>query len=219
MQRLNELLNRYAPEQVDSGAQGRAASARDHSRCLCEISISPAADCCAVTAGERPFATNNHLIQTLLLFHAQHGWKHNSIKIQQLLPCYCFFLVSFFFFLHRCRFQGETVAPRGKQSFASAKAGKQQRAGKVGPDHASATPVGVEVICRGAEGFLRRLLLLLQASGCRPHLCGWALNNEFAMRAKLWPFLARLMWPRGAEQRARRVTQPIRLNVAPAWGD
>lgn len=73
VQRLNELLKRYSPQQVDREAQGCAASERDNSRCLCEISISAATDCCAVTAGERPFATSNHLIQTLLLFHTQHG--------------------------------------------------------------------------------------------------------------------------------------------------
>lgn len=79
---LNKLLKRYSPQQADKEAQGRVEPERDNSRCLREISISATTDCCAVTAGEGPFATNNHLIQTLLLFHTQHGRKHNSIKIQ-----------------------------------------------------------------------------------------------------------------------------------------
>lgn len=84
--------------------------------------------------------------------------------------------VIFFPFPSLC-FQGETVASRGKESFASAKATEQHRARR----HSSITPPparrrGSEQ--RGSGGdpprcraFLRRLFLL-HASGSEMRLCG-----------------------------------------------
>lgn len=74
------------------------------------------------------------------------------------------------FFSSQC-FQGETVASRGKQSFASAKDRKQHRARRLGL-------ITLPRACRSGGDlprcrvFLRRLLLL-QASGSESHLCGW----------------------------------------------
>lgn len=93
-QRLDELLKRCRPRQVDGGGPEAARMPGRHSgRCLREISIAAdaSADCYAVTRAGREalflfsfffFGTNNHLIQSPLLFYRQHGRKHSSIKIQ-----------------------------------------------------------------------------------------------------------------------------------------
>lgn len=110
--------------------------------------------------------------------------------------------------------QGETVASRGKQSFAPAKAAKQQRARRFGL-------ITLPRACRsggdlpGCRMFLRRLLL--QGSGSESHLCGWhwIMNSQWEQS---FGYFAMLIWPHGAEQQARRITQSIQLNVVlPKW--
>lgn len=73
---LNALLRRFcSPQQVDGSAQNRGCRIviRATGSCLCEISISSVTDCCAVMSSTMTSTTNNHFIQTLLLFHAHRG--------------------------------------------------------------------------------------------------------------------------------------------------